>query len=182
MQVSAIALRIADCAEDRPSDPRPPVDDFPAPRHHSPDRQRTSRRRSHVAAARNERRNDATRRTPRPAVEELTPAPSTRLAALAVQWWAALDAADSALHAAHAIIGGEELADRRRGLANERSKIARILNALARELSTETDLLDPRNTEQSGRGSAQTRTSPGAVGGRDPQPSRRHESDRCDHR
>jgi hypothetical protein len=58
-----------------------------------------------------------------------------RLDALAALWRTALDAALSALHAADPAIGRDELAERSRRLAKERSDIAAIVHAIARELA-----------------------------------------------
>ena len=61
--------------------------------------------------------------------------------ALTARWWAALDAAQSALRAGGSSLGGAELADRSRHLAEERTKTVQLLQGLARDLHTDSRLL-----------------------------------------
>lgn len=58
------------------------------------------------------------------------------LAELAVRWWAALDAAQSALHAAGPYVGAQESGERSHRLAAERSEITQLLQGLARDQHT----------------------------------------------
>ena len=58
------------------------------------------------------------------------------LESLAMRWWAALDAARSALHSAGPYIGAPQLSTWTHELAAERSEIIRLLQALAREQHT----------------------------------------------
>jgi hypothetical protein len=59
---------------------------------------------------------------------------SPQLAALAGSWWKVFESAHSALHVASPYLSGKELGERRHRLAEERSKVARLLETLARDL------------------------------------------------
>lgn len=63
------------------------------------------------------------------------------LDALAGRWWAAFEAAQSALRAAGRYLSGEELAERIRRLALERGQTLQALSELARELHTDSVLV-----------------------------------------
>ena len=58
------------------------------------------------------------------------------LDSVSVRWWAALDAARSALHAAAHELGAQELGERTRRLAAERSETIKLLQALAHDRHT----------------------------------------------
>jgi hypothetical protein len=62
---------------------------------------------------------------------------SPDLDALARGWWKAFESADSALRVAGTYLGGKELGERRSRLAEERSKVARLLESLARDLQAD---------------------------------------------
>jgi beta-phosphoglucomutase-like phosphatase (HAD superfamily) len=65
-----------------------------------------------------------------------------RLDGLAASWWVALEAADSALRAAASCLGARELGERSRRLARERGQTVHVLHELARDLHTDSLLLD----------------------------------------
>ena len=58
------------------------------------------------------------------------------LESLAMRWWAALDAARSALHSAGPYIGAQELSSQTHGLAAERSAVIQLIRGMAREQHT----------------------------------------------
>jgi hypothetical protein len=62
---------------------------------------------------------------------------SLHLHALARAWWKAFESAQSALRAASPHLGGNELGERGRRLAEERSDVARLLESLARDLQVD---------------------------------------------
>src|SRR5262249_53915610 len=81
--------------------------------------------------------------SPAGGAEQLVPAQQQgSLDGLAGQWWAALDSAHSALRAAGNCLGGQELGERSRRLAQERGEIVRLLRDLGRELHTDSVLVD----------------------------------------
>jgi hypothetical protein len=59
---------------------------------------------------------------------------SRQLDALAGSWWQAFESAHSALLIAGRYLGGKELGERSYRLAEERSKVARLLETLAHDL------------------------------------------------
>ena len=63
------------------------------------------------------------------------------LESLAMRWWAALDAARSALHSAGPYIGAQEVSEQTHDLAAERSEIIQLLQGMAREQRTASWLL-----------------------------------------
>ena len=60
---------------------------------------------------------------------------------LAMRWWAALDAARSALGSAGHDLGAHEVGERRRHLATERSEVTQLLQGIARDQHTASWLL-----------------------------------------
>jgi beta-phosphoglucomutase-like phosphatase (HAD superfamily) len=79
--------------------------------------------------------------TPLEAVPTVTTPEPGLLDSLVMEWWAALDAAQSALRAAGRSLPDEELGERSRQLAGERAATVQQLKGLAHELHTESRLL-----------------------------------------
>lgn len=87
-------------------------------------------------------------RTRRPPVPPARAAPAAPLEqgpgvdVLAQEWWVSFEAADRALRAAHGALSSEEIADRGRRLAAERTRIIALLRDLSRELHEGSRLVD----------------------------------------
>lgn|SRR5262249_22321062 len=66
---------------------------------------------------------------------------ASSLETLAGHWWLALEAAQAALHSAALYLGGQELAERSRRLAEERNDAIRLLQRLEQDWQASTPLL-----------------------------------------